>query len=75
MPEAIHALCCIFWCLRSTQSTRTDPTVRTTAVFSDLKNSQRWEYSRRNRIGIRLLFQLLIGRDAAIKVQNRQKKE
>ncbi|CAI8008052.1 hypothetical protein GBAR_LOCUS5583, partial [Geodia barretti] len=22
MREAIHALCCIFWCLRSTQSTR-----------------------------------------------------
>ena len=42
---------------------------RTTAVFSDLKNSQRWEYSRRNRIGIRLLFQLLIGRDAASKLR------
>ncbi|CAI8028444.1 hypothetical protein GBAR_LOCUS16222 [Geodia barretti] len=27
MREAIHALRCIFWCLRSTQSTRMDPTV------------------------------------------------
>ncbi|CAI8056066.1 hypothetical protein GBAR_LOCUS30540 [Geodia barretti] len=27
MREAIHALRCIFWCLRSTQSTRIDQTV------------------------------------------------
>ncbi|CAI8019284.1 hypothetical protein GBAR_LOCUS11608, partial [Geodia barretti] len=27
MREAIHALRCIFWCLRGTQSTRIDPTV------------------------------------------------
>ncbi|CAI8027315.1 hypothetical protein GBAR_LOCUS15627 [Geodia barretti] len=27
MREAIHALRCIFWCPRRTQSTRIDPTV------------------------------------------------
>ncbi|CAI8047759.1 hypothetical protein GBAR_LOCUS26424 [Geodia barretti] len=37
MREAIHALRCIFWCLRSTQSTRIDPTVRKPHIFSDLR--------------------------------------
>ncbi|CAI8005016.1 hypothetical protein GBAR_LOCUS4052 [Geodia barretti] len=35
MREAIHALRCIFWCLRSTQSTRIDPTVLCNGAVSE----------------------------------------
>ncbi|CAI8034466.1 hypothetical protein GBAR_LOCUS19396 [Geodia barretti] len=35
MREAIHALRCIFWCIRSTQSTRIDPTVLCNGAFSE----------------------------------------
>ncbi|CAI8050220.1 hypothetical protein GBAR_LOCUS27607 [Geodia barretti] len=33
MREAIHALRCIFWCLRGTQSTRIDQTAWTRPVL------------------------------------------
>ncbi|CAI8010938.1 hypothetical protein GBAR_LOCUS7131, partial [Geodia barretti] len=34
MREAIHALRCIFWCLRGTQSTRIDHAIVSRCVFA-----------------------------------------